>query len=198
MKKSILACVLTALACVNALADIAPEPGKSPNRVKKPPTVNTDIDIRLDPLATEAKLIIPASQLKQLRAELENLDLDNNTAAMAGTNTTLPTQTIICGLLLSLAIVFGGLWLAKNRNIAIRSKTVGAVALLTAMGSAATLVYANAGPPAEARSITGKMFAQSVHIYGHGWGKIKLETGDGNRVQLIVPNPKEPKPAGEE
>ncbi len=198
MKKSILACVLTVLACVNALADIAPEPGKSPNRVKKPPTVNTDMDIRLDPLATEARLIIPASQLKQLRAELESLDLDNNTAAMTGANTTLPTQTIVSGMLLSLAFVFGGLWLAKNRHIAIRSKAIGAAALLAITGSAATYVYANAGPPAEARSITGKMFAQSVHIYGHGWGKIKLETGDGNRVQLIVPNPKEVKPGGEE
>lgn len=194
MKKMMIAAVLIASTALLAFADIAPGP-----RVKKPPTVATDMDIRLDPLATEAKLIIPASQLRQLRAELEDLDPENTAAAATtGTNTSLPTQTIVSGLLLSLAFVFGGLWLARNRHIAIRSKAMGAVALLAISGSAASYLYANAGPPPEARSITGKMFTQAVHYYCHGWGKIKLETGEGTRVQLIVPNPKEGKPAGEE
>ena len=65
------------------------------------------------------------------------------------------------------------------------------------LGSAATLVYANAGPPQEARSITGKMFSQSVHIYKFGSGKIRLEAANTSQVELIVPDPSD-KPKGEE
>jgi len=53
-------------------------------------------------------------------------------------------------------------------------------------------VLANAGPPPEARSITGKMFTQAVHIYGFGSGQIKLEVTNEDRqyIDLIVPDPK--------
>ena len=74
-------------------------------------------------------------------------------------------------------------------------------AVLAGIGSAATFVYANAGPPAEARSITGKMFSQAVHIYNYGWGTVKLEASpdsDGEGVTLIVPNPKDDKPNREQ
>lgn len=193
------AAVMAALLCVSVFADIPPGPGKSPNRVKKPVVVDTQMDIKLDSTATEARLLVPASQIKQLRAELEALDNGSDTAAFGGTDSALKAQTIISALFLSLAFVFGGLWLAKNRRYAIKAKAVGAAALLSVVGLAATLVYANAGPPAEARSITGKMFSQSMHIYGFGWGKVKLELTNENRIQLIVPNPKtEAKPAGDE
>jgi hypothetical protein len=62
----------------------------------------------------------------------------------------------------------------------------------------ATLAYANAGPPPEARSITGKMFAQGVHWYNAGWGHVKLGVSDTERIKLIVPNPKDDKPGNEE
>lgn len=199
MKKMLFAAVMAALLCVSVFADIPPGPGKSPNRVKKPVVVDTQMDIKLDSNATEARLLVPASHIKQLRAELEALDNGSDTAAFGGTDSTLKAQTIISALFLSLAFVFGGLWLAKNRSIATKAKAVGAAALFSVVGSAATLVYANAGPPAEARSITGKMFSQSLHIYGFGWGKVKLELTNENRIQLIVPNPKtEAKPADDE
>ena len=72
------------------------------------------------------------------------------------------------------------------------------VGILAGAGATATFVYGNAGPPPEARSITGKMFSQAVHWYNFGSGKIKLETTDEdlNEIILIVPNPKdESKPA---
>lgn len=189
---------LTLIAQTLAFADIAPAPGKSPNRVKKPTAVNTEMEIRLDPNATEAKLIIPASQLKRLRAELDELGGDDNTASGSGGEINR-TQTIISGVFLSVAFVFGGLWISRNRKVLINNKAIGILAIAGAIGSAATLVYANAGPPAEARSITSKMFSQAVHFYGFGYGKIKLQTGDGERVKLVVPNPKtEAKPAAEE
>jgi hypothetical protein len=58
------------------------------------------------------------------------------------------------------------------------------------MCSVATLVYANAGPPPEARSITSRMFSDAVHMYKSGSGRIKLEVSDNvNNPELIVPDP---------
>lgn len=195
MKRMILLIATLIFVTTAAFADIAPAPGKSPNRVKKPPVINTNLDITLDSKATEARLIIPASQLKQLRAELDLLDSgDGNTAAVSSDSTFTRTHTIISGVFLSLAFVFGGiLFMRSGRNV----RTVGAVMVAAALGSAATVIYANVGPPPDARTISGKMFSQAVHNYGFGTGKIKLETGEGDRIRLIVPNP-EKTPSGDE
>ena len=51
-----------------------------------------------------------------------------------------------------------------------------------------TLVFANAGPPPEARSITSRLFDKNLFFpYRFASGKIKIETSDKNFVQLIVP-----------
>ena len=150
-------------------------------------SIDTSLTINIDAKAKEARLIIPRSQLKQLRAELESLDGEDGTnphvAATVGR-----VQTIVSGALLSLALIFGGLWFVRSgwkKN----SKAVVATAVLLTGGSIATIVYGNAGPPPEARSITGKMFTQSVHMYKGGWGAIKLEVSDTARnPELIVPD----------
>jgi hypothetical protein len=185
---------------VAALGDIA-RPGKTPNSVKKPVVVNTELDIRLDAEAKEARLIIPRSQLAQLRAELERLDDgSDNTAAVTAPGDFSRTRTIVSGMFLSLAFIFGGIWFVRSGKAATATaRTLVVFAVIAGLASAATFVYANAGPPAEARSITGKMFSQAVHIYGFGWGKVKLEVGDeGDRLKLIVPNPKTAPAPGEE
>jgi hypothetical protein len=201
MRKLIALAAATLLLSLSTFADIPRPDGGTNNRVKKPIVVDTTLDISLDAQAKEARLIIPASRIKELRAELEELEaLDNgedNTAALGGTSSFTKVQTIVAGTLMSLAFVFGGLWLSRNRRIVLNSRAVGIVAVASILGAGATLLYANAGPPAEARSITGKMFSQSVHIYGFGYGRIKLEAGTGDRVRLIVPNPKDEKPAEE-
>jgi hypothetical protein len=97
----------------------------------------------------------------------------------------------VSGLLLSLAFVFGGIWLTRSNFGSRTVKGAVAGAATFAILSGATFCLANAGPPDEARSITGKMFSQAVHVYGFGWGQVRLEIGNGDRVQLIVPNPKE-------
>jgi len=196
MKRLILLAAMLTVATTAAFADIAPEPGKKATRVKKPPVVNSNLEITLDSRAEEARLIIPASQLKQLRAELEQLDSgDDNTAALTTEGTFTRTQTIVSGIFLSLALFFGGMiFLRSGRG----GRTAIGIVAAMAFGSAATVIYANIGPPPETRNITGRLFSQSVHTYGYSSGKIKLETGDGDRVRLIVPNSTpEAKPAGE-
>lgn len=198
MKRLISLTVFLLLLSTVVFADIArPEPSKSPKSGKQ---TDAMMYIRLDRSAKEARLIIPKSQVKKLRAELEQLDDDSdNTAAVTETGIITRTRTIVSGMFLSLALVFGGVWFVRSGKAATKSGKTLVVAFVTlGVASAATLVYANAGPPPEARSITGKMFSQYVHNYGFGSGKIKLETGDTAQVELIVPDPQpEPSPNGE-
>src|SRR5207237_8836044 len=104
-------------------------------------------------------------------------------------------ETIASGVVLSRALVFGGIWFVRSGKAAARTgKTFIILTVLAGIGSAATFVYANAGPPSEARSITGKMFTQAVHMYGFGYGKVRVETSNSDHIELIVPNPSETKP----
>jgi hypothetical protein len=180
---------LSFLAVILFLAPVTfgdvPRPSEKPPKPAK--SIDTSLSIRLDRDAREARLIIPRDQLRQLRAELDQLD-GGDTSTVASTGAFSRVQTIVSGALLSLAFVFGGMWLVRSGRQ--RSKGIVAAAALLTVGSIATLVYGNAGPPSEARSITGKMFTQGVHMYKGGWGAIKLEVSDTERnPTLIVPDP---------
>ncbi len=180
-------------------ADIArPRPAETP---KAKAGVDSMLSIRLRGDATEARLIIPKDQIRQLRAQLEQMDAgSDNTAAASSAPSFSRTQTIVGGLFLSMSMVFGGMWFVRSGKAPTRAgKNMVVLAMAAAFASAATLVYANAGPPSDARSITGRMFSQAVHAYGSGWGRVKLEVGntDSESIELIVPNPREsptPKP----
>ena len=199
MKKLFRVTAIALIASSAAFADIA-RPDNSEGKSPKPKaSYETTLDIRLRADEKDARLIIPKSQIKLLRAQLESLDngVDSSTAAVTSSGFS-GTQTIMSGLFLSLAIGFGGMWFIRSAKNPTANKGVIAAVLLSCITSA-TFVFANAGPPAEARSITGKMFSQAMHIYGFGWGKIKVETtDDDDRITLIVPNPKtSPSPSEE-
>ncbi|MEQ1764186.1 MAG: hypothetical protein ABL984_13735 [Pyrinomonadaceae bacterium] len=176
----------------SAIADV-PRPKTTPTRPAKTTSIDTRLDIRLRRDAKEAKLILSRAQLNQLRAELDAIDGGETDTASAGIT---GIQTIAGGLFLSLAMAFAGVWFARSGRI---SKPAAATVVVFAVGTLATMVYANAGPPPEARSITGKMFAQGMHYYKFGGGAIKLEvSADEDNPVLIVPDPEEPKKPGEE
>jgi len=172
-----------------------------PKDDKAPPKHGRQIDvqmtIRLDHEAKEARLIIPKSDLKRLRAEIDQADDESNTAAVTGPGPSR-IQTIAGGTFMSLALVFGGLWFVRSGKASTKTgKSMVIFAIVAGVASAATLVYANAGPPPDARTITGKMFSEAVHVYGFGSGRVKLEAGSDKQVTLIVPDPK-PTPSGDE
>lgn len=197
MKHTLYAVCIMLVLVAGAFADIArPDPPKTPKPPKQSKSIDTDMYIRLDSDAKDARLIIPKSQIKQLRAQLDDMDDAGTTAAVVGSSR---IPTIMSGGFISLALIFGGIWFVRSGKAASRY-TKGAVAALFVLGvaSAASYVYANAGPPPSVRTINGKMFSMDMHYYNTGWGKIKLETTDENdRVTLIVPNPPD-KPSGEE
>ena len=182
--------ILSILAfAASAFADI-PRPDTTPNRAKKPAAVDTHLSIVLDRDAEEARLIIPRSQIKALRADLEGMDSDETTAAISASGTSR-LQMVVSGVFLSLAVTLAGVWFTRNRKMsAAAGKSAAAGMFIFAIGALATIVYGNAGPPPDARKITGKMFAPAMHVYKGGGGKIKLEVSDTDTVpKLIVPDP---------
>ena len=190
LKRTILMASILLLAA-SAYADI-PRPDQTPNKAKKTAAVDTYLAIQLDRDAKEARLIIPRSQLKELRAELDALDGGSDgTAALVSGGSNSRLQMIVSGVLLSLAIAFGGIWFTRQGRASARVSRSAAVAMVAFAGGAlATVVYGNAGPPPAAREITGKMFTPAVHAYKSGGGKIKLEISDTEtRPMLIVPDP---------
>ena len=197
MKKILVLFAIFALFAINAFGDIPRPETPKPKPAK---AINTSLTIRISRDAKEAKLIIPKSQLKQLRAQLDELDggEDATTASLDFTR----TQTIASGTFLSLAFILGGVWFTRSRKTEVKApKTLAAGAILCLSGGLATIAFANAGPPPEARSITGKMFTQSVHLYKFASGKIKLETSNeasSNGVELVVPDTSDKLSGGDE
>ena len=185
MKRLICLTTIFFLASVAVFADIArPQPNKDPKPVK---SLDATMTIRLDRNAKAARLLIPKSQIKQLRAELEQMDGDSdNTAAVTTPGNFTRTQTIVSGTFLSLALVFGGMLFVRTGKTS--GKALVILAVLAGLGTAATFVYANVGPPPEARSITSKLFNDKVFTpYQFASGSIKIEAVDSGGVQLIVP-----------
>jgi len=194
MKRIFSLLILVTMFSIAAFADIrlpdTPKPTPSPKAKK---AIDTTFSISIQQDAKEARLLIPKDQIKQLRAELDALDNDSNNAALL---TFSRTQTIVGGLFLSLAFVFGGVWFTRSRKSDMKpNKMAVAAVVLFFCGAFATVVFANIGPPLEARTITGKIFSPAVHQYKQASGKIKLEISDDNYgVRLIVPDaPKEEK-----
>ena len=188
MKRTFAAGLLMMTAAFACLADIA-RPDRGSGRVEKPAnSVMSEMMIKLDRNTTEAKLVIPRSHLTQLRAELNAIDDGGNSAVGSQR-----VQMIVSGTLISLAFVLGGLWFVRSgRKLGSTGSIAAIVALAGLSGGMATMIYANAGPPPEARTINGKMFSQSVHLYKFGFGKVRLELSDEDQIVLLVPDPKPP------
>lgn len=188
MKYFVTTAALILAFCMAGFADIAPKTTKT----KK--SIDANLTIRLEKDTKQARLIIPKSAVRELRAQLDEIDQDS--ADTTAVTSVTRIQTIMAGVFLSLAIVFGGVWFTRSQKI--DAKTAAVIALAMLSGAVATLVYANAGPPPEARSITGKLFAPPVHIYNFASGPIKIETTDEQHgVELIVPDAQTTQP-GEE
>ena len=187
MKRIFSLCAIITMFSMAAFADVrlpdTPKPTPVPKEKKE---IDSHFRISISKDAKEARLLIPKDQIKQLRAQLDELDGGSTNAAFVSFSR---TQTIVSGLFLSLAFVFGGVWFARSRKSNLKmNKALVAGAVLFFCGAFATIAFGNIGPPLEARSITGKIFTPSVHMYKQAWGKIKVEASDDDEIQLIVPD----------
>jgi hypothetical protein len=139
--------VVLLLSVVLARADIA-KPKTSPQQTENK-SIYTSLEIAPDAKATNAKLQIRQSELKELRAALDGA---TNSATFASTITRSGTRTIIAGFLLFLSVSFGGVWLARASRSGSglrRTQKLIAIALITVatLGAAAIITRGNAGPP---------------------------------------------------
>lgn len=197
MKRIIFLNTVLMIFSIAAFADVRVDTPTPTPKTKAGKSIATEFNVRFDRNAKEARLLIPKDQLKQLRAELEQLDNDSDNLAANGFT---KTQTIVSGMFLSLAFVFGGVWFARSRKIDTKTGKVLIIGSVLFLSSAvATIVYANAGPPPEARVLTNRFFSKEVNIYKWGSGKVKMETSDEVKSPtLIVPDLPDDKKLNEE
>lgn len=178
------AVVLFGLFAVSAFADIPRMPEPTPKKGKE---ISSFLRIQVRSDITEARLVIPKNMSKQLRAELEG---DDN-PALASTQTS--TQTIVGGLLLSVAFVFGGVWFVRSAKESNKSaRAAGIFVILAASGVAATIAFANAAPP-PLRSLNSDMLSDYAKRRGVE-GEIKIEISNTeNEIILQIPRKPENK-----
>lgn len=151
----------------------------------------TTMNILRDPRAREAQLEIPRSLLQRLQAEGVT-DNPQNPTGPGRFLTLTGTQTAVAGVLMSLALVLGGLWFVRSRkSMGPGGRTAVAVAMLVLAGAAGSIVQANIGaPPAVTRSLTSAILVPEARSWGVQ-GNVKVILVDNvNAVTLILPEKK--------
>ena len=189
--KRILPCFAAALllvTAISALGDIA-RPREVPSPAPEPKIVfHTRLAIVPDSKAYEARLQISESDLKELRAALNNLPGNESSGSMAQRVTGSSTRTIMAGLFMFLSLSFAGVWLA--RSVQSRGqKAVAALLLGTAViGAAAIITQANAGPPG---SYYWRKLPQNLSKGQPTGGGVDImvvpDGSDGSGMKLIIP-----------
>ena len=166
--------LLLATTAFSINADIArPRPAPSAGDNKY---IFSSMQIIPDAKATNARLQIRQSDLKQLTVALNGAPTNNPLAASI---TQSGTRTIIAGLMLFASLSFAGVWLARasasGSSVGRAQKAVAIVVIAVAtIGAAAIITRGNAGPPpsyawrnlpaalAEGRAIGGQVIIEVV------------------------------------
>jgi hypothetical protein len=142
--------------------------------------------IRIDEETKVAKLVIPNSVIRALQAD----GAKSGSIFPSTQNDIQPlmtrTGTVVGGALMTLAAIFGGLWFVRSRKATAPTfAAMASLVLLCGIGTA-SFVYANAGPPPEARSLTSKILK-----YGFTYGEVQVETtNDADQIVLVLPRAK--------
>ena len=156
-----------------------PNPGEA---IKKLATLQR-FAIQTDEKAKVARLVIPNSVIRALQAEGAKSGSIAPGDFFDGQPIVSRMGTVMGGMLIALAVLVGGLWLIRERKVPTPNRA--AIVLILALSSigCASLVYANAGPPPEARSLTNKVLK-----YAFAAGEVQVETAnDNDQIVLIVP-----------
>lgn len=195
MKKLTLLFIFVMLLTTAAVADIrlpdTPKPTPSPKTDAK--AMQRDLTIRLSPNVEETTLEIPKDAIKGLRAALENID--DSDGAIAGTSgrfNVTPTQTLMSGLFLSMALTVSGVWFFKSKLPGNAPKiAAGLIVAAIFGGGCAALIFANAAPP-PIKGITSNLFSDELHRNWRGAnGAVKVVVVEssykGAPIVLTIP-----------
>ncbi len=188
MKKTFFLLTISLLFTFVAFADVRLPDMSTPKPTPKIKQTDATMRITLDKNATETVLKLNKSSLKQLRAAIDEIE-DDSTDTRAEVRNASSPQTIIGGLFLSLAFVFGGVWMFRSKP----SKTVVGLFIIVSCLITTTFVFANIAPPMGVRKLSNKTFSEEVNSYGFASGNIKIQISDNKSmskdVELIVPAP---------
>jgi hypothetical protein len=179
-----LALALFAFAPLTVFADISPpEPVATPRPVKRTlPAARMLIESSKD--ATEARLQISQSVLRELRAEIDG---DSATDAAATINSSRQMQTIIAGVFLSLSLAFAGVFIARTRSRATKQVATGVLVVFAVAGALAFNALANARPP-EPRFVDAGSLPRAAKPDEQLNGVVRVEiVPEGRAIKLIVP-----------
>lgn len=178
MKKILILTALTALFATVALADIRipdrPQQTPTPAAPPQPTEKDAEMIIQISNDVTEPTLIISSKLVGQYVGKTERAGIGS-------------TQTIVGGLFLSLAVVFGGVLLARGKD-RMPKAAIGAV-VLAVLGLAAAVTYANVAPPRNV-PLNKNLFAKELQGYAMSRGNVKVRISDEDYdegVRLLIP-----------
>jgi hypothetical protein len=144
--------------------------------------------IQVDSAVSEPTLTISKGSLKKLKAVLDEVDLDaNDNVAQIETEQATPsvskTQSVMAGVFLSLAFVFGGIWFVRSK-----SKVALGIIGIAILGTAATITYANVRPP-QLFKFNSSIFSSEMGGYGYAQDKVRIKIIEqsGNDMTLSIP-----------
>ena len=178
MKKLFCLITLLTLFSISVFADIAPrkpQPTPTPTPAKK----NAAMSIFLSDQVSAPTLVIKKDFLRELSGTSENTSVP---AAVAS------TQNIVGGAFLSLAVIFGGVWLMRGKKE--MSKTTAAAIAVSIFGLAGTIAYANIAPPKRYPRINQDIFSKKVLKEGTAESRINVRISDSeynNDFVLLIP-----------
>lgn len=145
--------------------------------------------IRIQNNLKEPTLKIPRSAIKDLRAQLDEIDGGNSNQS-AGLNVSA-TQTLMSGLFFSAAIIFGGVWMFRGKSFDTNQKIVSGFLIFAFIGASVATIFANVAPrPLE--GINGSLFSDKMKNSWRGAvGKVKVEVEDKDYknapIELSIP-----------
>jgi hypothetical protein len=177
MKRIFSLITLTILLATAVFADIripnktTPTPTPEPQIVEK----KAEMSIQISSEVTEPTLII-------------NKDLFGKYTATTSENTAIginSTQTIIGGLFLSLAFVFGGVWFARGKVKLM--KTAISIFVTLGLGFGGIIVYANIPPPLPINKNLFKNLQITPFSRSEGTVKVILSDEDDPEIRFLIP-----------
>jgi hypothetical protein len=183
MKSTLVFCaaIVTLMAsAVLTFGDIA-RPKESPSPVVQK-SIRTSLEIAPDANAWNARLQIPRSSLRQLRAALDNVPGDDSVGQSVARNS---TGTIMAGLCMFLALSFGGVWLMRSGHSR-NQKAIAVIAMAVALvGATAMITRGNAAPPPGWK---WQRLPQNLNGGVATTGSVDIEiVPEGSSIKLIVP-----------
>jgi hypothetical protein len=161
--------------------DPTPAPGPKPEKVHE-----AQMTVSLSNWSDGPTLVITKAMVEKINAAARDKGMET-AATTGGISSFASTQTIAGGILLSLAFVFGGVWLARSRGNV--SKPAMGVLLMAVVGMGTMLVTGNVPPPKRI-TLSSNIFNEQTLKNFVAAGKVKIMIVDydtKDEISLIIP-----------